>query len=120
MRSALPPPKSRRNISLNSAADGGEAFGEALARILVDFADQFFELALGVGDVGELAGERRLAFLELRLLDDGIEIHVAQAGDFALEIVDFRGDGIPVHRLRPDSGVGLVQVDLQFFHACAR
>ncbi len=89
------------------------------ARVVVDFGDEFFELALGVEDVGERGGDGRLAFFKLRLLADGVEVDVAEAGDFAFEFVDFRGDGIPVRRgfLRGCTcGVSLVKVDLQFVH----
>ena len=77
-------------------ADRGEGFGEADAGVIVDLGDELFELALGVDDVGEGAGDGGLAFFELGLFEDGVEVDVAEAGDFAFELVDFGGDGVPV------------------------
>ena len=117
IRSALPPAAEElAEHFLEFDADRGEAFGEADAGVFVDLRDELFELTLGVDDVGELSGNGGLAFFELRLLKDGIEVHVAEAGNLAFEFADFGGDGVPVHFLGLVVAVGLVQIDLQLFH----
>ena len=96
-------------------ADDFKVFTEEMFAFVVDLGDELFELFLGVGQVGQLRGEVMGAGFEFFLFGDGVEVDVAEAFDFGFEVVDFGGDGVPVHFLVLVVAEAFGEIEAYFF-----